>query len=89
MNRSKSSRAKKDSYKKREAKGVDSARATPEPKGHKDHLDPQQAESSPLRYKLAPPKPADFEQPRGPVLISHHKANTLDGEVEFFETSDQ
>ena len=89
QNRFKSARAKKDSFKKREAKGADSARATPEPKGHKDHKEPERTESSPLRYKLAPPKPSDFEQPRGPALISHHRANTQDGEIEFFETSEQ
>ena len=86
-NRSKSGRAKKETFKKREAKGVDSARATPEPKTQKE---PQQSESSPLRYKLAPPKLSDFEPARGPVLTSHHTATAQDGEeIEFFETSDQ
>lgn len=89
INRSKSARAKKETFKKREAKGADSSRATPEPKTQ-TQKEPQQAESSPLRYKLAPPKPSDFEPARGPVLTSHHKATTQDDdEVEFFETSDQ
>ena len=86
-NRSKSARAKKETFKKREAKGVDSARATPEPRTQKE---PQQSESGPLRYKLAPPKPSDFEPARGPVLTSHHTATSQDGEeTEFFEASDQ
>jgi COMPASS component BRE2 len=84
--RSKSARTKKDSLKKREAKGGDSARATPDPRAK----EPKQSESSPLRYKLAPPKPSDFDLPRGPVLTAHHEITTPSGEaVEFFETSDQ
>lgn len=91
-NRSKSSRAKKESFKKREAKGTDSGRATPEPKpkpkgGLKAHNN--QTENSPLRYKLAPPKPFDFEPARGPVLTPQNVVTTQDGDqIEFFETSD-
>ncbi|KAM5348315.1 hypothetical protein ACJ41O_008139 [Fusarium nematophilum] len=89
--RSKSARTKKDTLKKRESKGSalggDSARATPDPKPKVKER--KQSESSPLRYKLAPPKSADFDLPRGPVLTSHHEITTPNGEaVEFFETSD-
>ncbi|KAI5463133.1 COMPASS complex protein [Mariannaea sp. PMI_226] len=86
--RSKSARTKKETLKKRESKGVniDSARATPDPKATKqsEHL-----ESGPLRYKLAPPKLADFDPPRGPVMTPHHEITISNGgTVEFFETSD-
>lgn len=89
--RSKPARTKKETLKKRESKGgalgPDSARATPDPKAAKE---PKQSKSSPLRYKLAPPKPSDFELPRGPVLTVHHELQTPNGEsVEFFEASEQ
>ncbi|KAK7397796.1 transcription factor, contains a PHD finger motif [Neonectria punicea] len=88
--RSKPTRAKKDTLKKRESKGGalggDSARATPDPKAAKE---PKQSKSSPLRYKLAPPKPSDFELPRGPVMTLHHELQVPNGEtVKFFEASD-
>lgn len=84
--RSKPSRVKKESLKKRESKG-DSIPPTPDPKSDKE---PEQSEYSPLRYKLAPPKPTDFDPPRGPVLTTHHEAILQDGDsLEFFETSDQ
>lgn len=88
--RAKSGRPKKDSYKKREAKGIESTRATPDPRSGKDK-DPEQTEASPLRYKLAPPKTSDFEPPRGPVLTPfNHDVKNYNGNVtEFFETSDQ
>ncbi|KAL2148529.1 hypothetical protein VTH82DRAFT_2083 [Thermothelomyces myriococcoides] len=78
-------RAKKDSLKKREAKGTsDSARATPDPK----QQEPPE-ELGPVRYKLAHPKPADFELSRGPVFTSHHEVQDPEGRtIEFFETSD-
>ncbi|KAL2158600.1 hypothetical protein VTH06DRAFT_4082 [Thermothelomyces fergusii] len=80
-------RAKKDSLKKRESKGAaasDSARATPDPKQH----EPPE-ELGPVRYKLPPPKPADFEPARGPVFASHHEVRDPEGRtIEFFETSD-
>lgn len=89
--RAKPARTKKETLKKREAKGGafggDSARATPDPKAIKEV---QQSESSPLRYKLAPPKPSDFEPARGPVMTVHHEIQAPSGEtVEFFEMSDQ
>ncbi|KAK8080628.1 SPRY domain-containing protein [Apiospora hydei] len=87
-------RTKKESLKKRESKGVaggDSARATPDPK-HKKEETPQPqlgSESSPLRYKLAPPKPSDFEAARGPVFTHHHAVLAPDGtSIDFYETSE-
>lgn len=85
-------RTKKDSLKKRESKGVapgapDSSRATPDPKLQKEI---PLEEMAPLRYKLAPPKPSDFEQARGPVFTSHHEVQDPEGKtVEFLETSEQ
>ena len=88
--RSKPARAKKETLKKREAKGIDSTRATPDPKRTSSNEDPKQSEYAPLRYKLAPPKLSDFEPARGPVLIPHHEVEIAGGETaEFFETSDQ
>jgi len=79
-------RTKKDSLKKRESKGAtDSARATPDPKP-KEVL----GELAPVRYKLAPPKPTDFELSRGPVFTPHHEVQDPEGRtIEFHETSDQ
>ncbi|KAI1018217.1 hypothetical protein LB505_001305 [Fusarium chuoi] len=86
--RSKSARAKKDTLKKREAKGSDSVRATPDPKP-KSKPQKKQSESSPLRYNLGQPKMSNFNPPRGPVLTAHHEVKAPDGHtVEFFETSD-
>lgn len=85
--RAKTSRVKKDSQKKRDAKGGDSVPQTPDPKLERGL---QQTENSPLRYKLAPPKPSDFEVPRGPVMSWHHEIQDANGRAtEFFETSDQ
>lgn len=96
--RSKPARVKKESLKKRESK-ADSMPPSQDPKADRpdkadkaDKADKEveQNESSPLRYKLAPPKPSDFDPPRGPVLTVHHEAIMHDGDsVEFFETSDQ
>lgn len=91
MAREKPARNKKETVKKRESKaglglGADSSRATPDPK-FKD-LPPN--ESSPLRYKLAPPKPSDFETARGPVFNPHHEVPAPDGStIQFYETSEQ
>ncbi|KAI1499311.1 hypothetical protein F5X99DRAFT_289184 [Biscogniauxia marginata] len=89
MPRDKPARSKKESFKKRESKGgglgADSARATPDPKVKE--LPPN--ESSPLRYKLAPPKPSDFEPARPPVFAHHHDVPGLDGStIAFYETSE-
>ncbi|KAH8172802.1 set1 complex component ash2 [Sarocladium implicatum] len=83
-NRSKPSRAKKETLKKREAKGGgESGRATPDPK------EPIQSASAPLRYKLNPPKPSDFDPPRGPMTNLHHEIEDCNGKtIAFFETSD-
>ncbi|KAI0132196.1 hypothetical protein BJ170DRAFT_730332 [Xylariales sp. AK1849] len=83
-------RTKKESLKKRESKGIasagiDSSRATPDPK----HKEAPQYESSPLRYKLAPPKPSDFEAARQPVFVHHHDVTVSDGrKIEFHETAE-
>ncbi|XP_044722087.1 set1 complex component ash2 [Hirsutella rhossiliensis] len=85
-NRPKPSRTKKDTLKKREAKAGDSNPATPDPKAPRE---PKQSDSGPLRYKLAPPKPSDFDLPRGPILTLHHDVTASDGRnIEFFETSE-
>ncbi|KAI2611973.1 hypothetical protein GGR54DRAFT_616665 [Hypoxylon sp. NC1633] len=88
MVREKPSRNKKDTLKKRESKvglAADSSRATPDPKVRE--LPPNEA--SPLRYKLAPPKPSDFETARGPVFTLHHEVPALNGSaIQFYETSE-
>lgn len=95
MGREKPSRAKKESLKKRESKaglggGDSSSRATPDPKIIKEIKDLPPNESSPLRYKLAPPKPSDFEPARGPIFTHHHDVPGLDGStIQFYETSEQ
>ncbi|KAK4163252.1 hypothetical protein QBC43DRAFT_239787 [Cladorrhinum sp. PSN259] len=84
-------RTKKDSLKKRESKGatgggLDSSRSSPIPnKSPKE----QPSEMAPLRYKLAPPKPTDFDLARGPIFTPHHEVPDPSGNtIEFFETSD-
>ncbi|KAG6023071.1 hypothetical protein E4U41_002095 [Claviceps citrina] len=89
---SKPSRLKKDSLKKREAKGGggrDSSPAMPDHRSTKQSDNNNNNIDSPLRYKLAPPKPSDFDLPRGPVMTLHHEIQGQGGQrVEFFETSD-
>ena len=89
--RDKPARTKKESAKKRESKGIDggSSRATPDPKlAQAVVVDPNTC--SPLRYKLAPPRPSDFEPPKGPVFTPHHELVKQDRKkVQFYETSDQ
>ncbi len=88
--RLKSGRPKKDSIKKREAKGIESARATPDPSKSTKEKETVHTELSPLRYRIAPPKLSDFDPPRGPVLTFHHKVTDINGdEIDFFESSDQ
>ncbi|PKS09043.1 hypothetical protein jhhlp_003656 [Lomentospora prolificans] len=87
--RDKPVRAKKESLKKRESKAVDggSSRATPDPKLAQVAVQPSTC--SPLRYKLAPPRPSDFEPPKGPVFTPHHEIAGPDkNSIQFFETSD-
>lgn len=48
------------------------------------------AEATPQRYKIPPPKPADFEPPREPQLNFHHELEGPEGNnIEFFETAEQ
>jgi COMPASS component BRE2 len=86
-------RTKKETFKKREAKGnaaTESARATPDAKQKKKKKEPEQEDLAPMRYKLARPKPSDFEPPREPVFTSHHEVTDSEGRtIEFFQTSDQ
>lgn len=92
---SREKRTKKETLKKRESKGVTivepgSSRATPEPKGKHNTKDTLPNDSSPMRYKLAPPKPGDFEPARGPVFTHHHDVSASDGSaIAFHETSEQ
>jgi COMPASS component BRE2 len=91
--RDKPARTKKESLKKRESKGAlggatggDSSRATPDP--HPKEAAP--GDLSPYRYKPPPPKPSDFEPPRGPIFTYHHEVGAPDGgTIEFCETSEQ
>lgn len=91
---SREKRTKKETLKKRESKGVTivepgSSRATPEPKGKHNTKDTLPNDSSPMRYKLAPPKPGDFEPARGPVFTHHHDVSASDGSaIAFHETSE-
>lgn len=87
-------RTKKETLKKRESKGVagdSSGRGTPEPRrGAGARPQPPPSEASPLRYKLAPPKPGDFEPARGPVFTHHHDVEGLNEQtIAFHETSEQ
>ncbi|KXJ92267.1 hypothetical protein Micbo1qcDRAFT_233554 [Microdochium bolleyi] len=86
--REKPSRTKKETLKKRESKGgvAESARSTPAPKAGKSS---PPSEAAPLRYKLAAPKPGDFEPARGPYLVHHHDVPAPDGStIAFHETSE-
>ncbi|KAH7030910.1 uncharacterized protein B0I36DRAFT_219110, partial [Microdochium trichocladiopsis] len=88
--RDKPSRTKKETLKKRESKGgagaAESTRGTPDPKGGKTS---PPGEASPLRYKLAPPKPGDFEPAREAYLVHHHDVPAPDGStISFHETSE-
>lgn len=76
-----------------------SARATPDPKQKDKDKEKEapppppptapQSDFSPLRYKLAPPKPTDFEPARGPVFTHHHDVSAPDGStIQFHETSE-
>jgi COMPASS component BRE2 len=92
--RDRASRAKKETLKKRESKGGSLApesngRATPDPKAL-SKIKKEEAILSPIRYKLAPPKPTDFDPPRGPVFVPSHTIIAPDGsEIQFNETTDQ
>jgi len=90
------SRAKKESLKKRESKGgslapdTSSARATPDPRTVSHKKKKPKEELAPTRYQLPPPRPSDFEVPRGPIFIPAHTKTLPDGTViQFNETSDQ
>lgn len=65
-------REKKESLKKREAKGVDGLRSgTPDSQGFgRKSKKPAEGSSilSPLRYSIPAPQPADFDPPQAPIL---------------------
>ncbi|KAI0202498.1 hypothetical protein F4808DRAFT_77218 [Astrocystis sublimbata] len=93
--RDKPARTKKETAKKRESKagaaGPDSSRATPDPslKTKDGNNNTTVSEASPLRYKLAPPRPADFDAARSPIFTPHHQVPGLDGAaIQFYETSE-
>ncbi len=92
--RERTSRAKKESLKKRESKAGSHApdsntRATPDPKATSKPRS-KGAALAPIRYKLPPPKITDFDTPRGPVFTPSHIKTGPDGaEIQFHETSDQ
>lgn len=87
-------RAKKESLKKRESKAGSaapdsSARATPDVKATKSKKK-EKALLEPIRYKLAPPKPSDFEAPRGPTFTpADTRINHGGSKITFNETSEQ
>jgi COMPASS component BRE2 len=83
-------RAKKESFKKREAKGpaAPEVKASPEPTGPTKQRKTSDV-LAPLRYKLAPPRLADFEPPQGPVFTPSHTIKGPDGApIQFYEASD-
>ncbi|KFY39231.1 hypothetical protein V495_06069 [Pseudogymnoascus sp. VKM F-4514 (FW-929)] len=83
-------RAKKESFKKREAKGPAAleVKASPEPTGPTKQRKTSDV-LAPLRYKLAPPRLADFEPPQGPVFTPSHTIKGPDGApIQFYEASD-
>jgi COMPASS component BRE2 len=93
--RERTSRAKKESLKKRESKGGGlqapdtSSRATPDPKASTPKHNNNGDSLAPIRYKLPPPKITDFEAPRGPVFIPAHTKVAGESEIQFNETTDQ
>lgn len=82
-------REKKESLRKREAKGAEGIRhATPDAQNQKKKS--QKSASavsilSPIRYKLAPPKSTDFDPPRAPVLTPSYRRS----QRQFYESSEQ
>lgn len=82
-------REKKESLKKREAKGVEGARnGTPDAQSQGKRLKKSTQTTStlsPIRYKLAAPKSTDFDPPRAPVF-THVDTRA---QRNFYETSEQ
>ncbi|KAI9883338.1 MAG: hypothetical protein M1823_004892 [Watsoniomyces obsoletus] len=88
-------REKKETLKKREAKGGvgndTAAGASGRGGGKKGAAKEQkpQGKLTPLRYSRPPPHPSDFEQPRGPVFVAHHTVKGPNGEtIQFYETTE-
>ena len=84
-------REKKESLKKRESKASsvvgDARGGTPEVASNrrKPKATSETTVLSPTRYKLPPPKFMDFEAPKAPILLPHHKI----GDTQIYETSEQ
>jgi COMPASS component BRE2 len=93
--RERTSRAKKESLKKRESKGGGlhapdtSSRTTPDPRASTPKHKKSSDALAPIRYKLPPPKITDFEAPRGPIFIPSHTKASEGTEIQFNETTDQ
>lgn len=83
-------REKKESLKKREAKGVESVRAgTPDGQSHlrkaKKGAESSHNLLSLIRYKLPPPNTTDFDPPKPPILLpTVQRVNR-----QFYEASEQ
>lgn len=83
-------RVKKESLKKRDAKGNSEARATPDPKTPKKPKGRPNTAPVPIRHMLAPPRLIDFEPPSSVTFTPHHTITGPDGkEIEFNETTEQ
>jgi hypothetical protein len=82
-------REKKESLRKREAKGVEGTRhATPDAQSQRKKSQKSASAASilsPIRYKLAPPKSTDFDPPRAPVLTPTYRR----AQRQFYESSEQ
>lgn len=82
-------REKKESLKKREAKGTDGPRnGTPDAQSHGKKLKkpmPSPTTLSPIRYKLGAPKSTDFDPPRAPIFTPTH----MRAQRQFYEGSEQ
>lgn len=82
-------REKKESLRKREAKGIEGTRHntpdTPSQGKKAKKSTPAAIILSPIRYKLAPPKPTDFDPPRAPVLTPTYTR----AQRQFYESSEQ
>lgn len=81
-------REKKETLKKREAKGVEGRNGTPDAQSQgKRSKKSNQTISilSPIRYKLAAPKSTDFDVPRAPIFTPTY----VRAEKQFYESSEQ
>lgn len=92
-------REKKESLKKREAKGgpdqgapraTPDRNATPGAKRKATDAPPSINGLALMRYKLPPPIVSDYEPPRPPLFTLHHTTRSADGsDVRFYESTEQ